>query len=293
MLDGRVIRSHGQIYYVLVGERLLECRQRGRFRLEKRRVLAGDRVKVTPLGKDSGVIEEILPRVTALTRPPVANVDQAVVVFTARSPELNLPLLDRFLVLVEAAGLDVVLCLNKVDLLEPGRADAVLGPYRAVGYRAVGTSALTGEGVDDLRPLLSGKVSVLAGQSGVGKSRLLNALVPGADLRTGELSSIQRGTHTTRHVELLEVGSGETGGLVADSPGFSFLELNHIEKGELASLFPEMRELGPDCRFSGCLHYQEPDCVVKEAVEEGRIAAARYEHYRQFLAEILERPPRY
>lgn len=285
MVIGQVVRSHSNLHYVLIDGREVECRQRGRFRLEKRPVLTGDLVQVSLTGDGNGVIEEILRRKVELKRPPIANVDQALIVFTLKAPERNLPLLDRFLVLAEHTGLDVVIVLNKIDLLAPVEVEEFAGTYRAIGYPVVPVSAREGAGLDALRPLLEGKTSVVAGQSGVGKSRLLNALKPGLQLVTGALSAkLERGRHTTRHVELIPLDSG---GLVADSPGFTYLEFTEIEKEDLRDLFPEFRSLTPQCRFSSsCLHRHEPDCRVKEALAEGQIVRTRYDNYLTFLAEI-------
>lgn len=300
-VQGLVIRSHGHIYYVAVSDpapEVLECRPRGRFRVcDDGAVLAGDQVEVVRLGGGEGVIDNVLPRREVLTRPPVANVDQALVVFTAHQPELDMPLLDRFLVLAESAGLDVLLCLNKVDLCSQEEVNGLVALYGGVGYRVFPMAAALGRGVEALRAELDGKTSVLAGQSGVGKSSLLNALEPHLRLRTGDVSAkLGRGRHTTRHVELLPLtpaAAGGRGGYVADTPGFSYLDLSHIAKEELAGYFPEFDGPAEECRFSGCLHHKEPDCGVKHAVEEGRIAGSRYDNYLRFLQELSDLPPRY
>jgi ribosome biogenesis GTPase len=273
------------LYYVLIDGHEVECRQRGRFRLEKRPVLTGDQVQVSLIGDGKGAIEEILPRKSELKRPPIANVDQALVVFTLKAPEKNLPILDRFLVLAENTGLDVIIVLNKTDLLAEEEVNDFAQTYRTIGYPVLPVSAREGTGLDALRPLLGGKTSVVAGQSGVGKSRLLNSLKPGLQLVTGGLTAkLERGRHTTRHVELIPL---ESGGLVADSPGFTYLEFAEIEKEELRDLFPEFRPFTPQCRFSSsCLHRHEPDCRVKEALTRGPIAQSRYDNYLAFLAEI-------
>lgn len=288
-----MIRAHGHVFYVQLGQELVECRPRGKFRLQGDRVLVGDRVTVRPSGAGEGYIEEVLPRETVLWRPPIANVDQAVVVFTAAQPDLDWRTLDRFLVLAETADLDILIVLNKADLLPPGEADAAIAPYRALGYPLRTVSARTGHGVEAVRPLLADRLSVLAGQSGVGKSRLLNALEPSLDLRTGGVSrKVQRGRHTTRHVELLTL-PGIDGARVADTPGFSHVDLGEIEKEDLRFCFPEIRELEGRCRYRGCLHYQEPECAVQAAAAQGEIHASRYDSYIAFLTEIIARPPRY
>lgn len=283
---GQVIRSHSNIYYVLAEGREIECRPRGRFRLEKQGVLAGDLVEIHVEG-DEGRIDQILPRKTVLLRPPIANVDQVLIVFTLREPEGDYPFLDRVLCHVEMAGASPVLLLNKVDLLEPEQVAQFCHMYgEQVGYPVIPISAREGLGVDQVRPLLAGRLSVLAGHSGVGKSRLVRSLIPDrTDVRVGELSEkLGRGKHTTRHVELMPLPGG---GLLADAPGFTYLEFTTaIEKWDLVRYFPEFERHAADCRFDDCLHRKEPDCAVRAAVASGVIPASRYENYLAFLQEV-------
>jgi len=284
MFEGLVVRAFSHICLVDIGGETLECRPRGKLRYRERRAMVGDRVRVTPAGPGLGVIEDILPRRNELARPPVANVDLAVVVFSLREPEVDLLVVDQVLLLVGRAGLGAALCLNKTDLLEPSEADKVRQVYAGLGYPFVAVSARTGEALEDLRALLSGRVSVLAGPSGVGKSSLLNALNAELRLRTGELSrKVRRGTHTTRDVSLVPTGSG---GLVADTPGFTQLGLEGVSPEEVGWAYPELAELAPGCRFRGCLHRAEPGCRVKEAVAEGRVDPGRYARYLELLAEV-------
>ncbi|MFZ5816733.1 MAG: ribosome small subunit-dependent GTPase A [Bacillota bacterium] len=286
MPTGQVIRSHSNIYYVLVEGREVECRPRGKFRLEKLQVLTGDLVEVHLEGDDEGRIERVLPRRNALERPPVANVDQAVLIFTIREPEADYPFLDRVLVHIEQVGVEVLILLNKVDLLEPGEVEAFLRTYREqVGYPVLPISAREGLGVEAVRPYLAGRTSVLAGHSGVGKSRLIRALEPHReDVKVGALSEkLGRGRHTTRHVELIPLTGG---GLVADAPGFTYLEFQGIDKWGLRDHFPEFRERLGQCRFDDCLHRKEPDCAVRKAVDAGEIPQSRYANYLVFLAEV-------
>ncbi len=283
MVEGRVVRSHSNVCYVDTGEEILECRPRGRLRYRDEKVLTGDLVRVSRAGPGLGAVDEVLPRRNELARPPVANVDQVVVVFSFHEPELDLDLVDRFLVLVSAAGLPAVLCLNKVDLAHRDEVRAVGRVYEPLGYRYVPVSARTGQGLEDLRAVLAGRVSVLAGPSGAGKTSLLNALCPGLHLRTGEVSrKIRRGTHTTRHVALIPTGGG---GMVADTPGFTQLELKDVKPADVAWHFPEIVKLAGSCRFRSCLHRAEPDCRVKAAVSAGEIDRGRYERYLSLLNE--------
>ena len=265
----------------------ITCRLRGRLRREALGVVAGDFVVLTRTGADA-VVEEVLPRRNLLDRPTVANVDQVLVVFSYRDPPLDLGHVGRVLVGAEKAGVDAVAVLSKADLLAEAERREVLELFRAVPYRLVVTSAVTGEGLEELRPLLGGRVSVLAGQSGVGKSRLLNALKPGLGLATGDISPrIRRGRHTTRLARLLDVD----GGMVADTPGFSRLDLEGVEPRHLGALFPELAALAPECRFADCYHRAEPECAVRKAVEEGRVPRWRYRLYLELLAEIEEALP--
>lgn len=266
---------------------VFQCRLRGRLR-HQGPVLTGDRVVFSPLEEGRGVVAEVLPRATELRRPPIANADLAVVVFSLKAPEVAFSFLDRLLVLIEAAGLDILLCLNKIDLIEPAEAAAVEETrqrYAQAGYPFLCCSARTGEGVEGLTARLRDRLSVFAGQSGVGKSRLLNAIKPGLRLKTGELGGkLHRGRHTTRHVELLPVGSG----LVADTPGFGHLWLEGITTEELTLYFPEFEGLGRECRFPGCRHDQEPGCAIKGAVAAGGLPAGRYQNYLALLAEVRQ-----
>lgn len=287
MEQGIIVRGVGGVYDVRTDTGTVRCTLRGRLRLQDERVLVGDRVEITSKG-DAGVVENILPRITQLTRPPIANVEQAVVVFSVDNPPPILVLLDRILVNAHAAGVSSVIVLNKADLnLE--KATKLAATYGSISYPTLITSAAKREGLDELRELLDGRVSTLAGPSGVGKSSLLNAIDSSFQLETGEVSGrLQRGRHTTRAVQLLPIGSR---GLVADSPGFSQLTISHKTREELQYSFPEMHPYLGMCHFRGCLHHHEPRCAVKEAVHTGEIPSHRYDHYILFLQEIAEAQP--
>ncbi len=242
-------------------------------------------VSIDNLDKKKGVIEERFPRKNCLIRPKVANVDQAVVVMSLAQPEPDRMLLDRLLIMVEDTGISSVICFNKIDLKEPSFTGELPGLYEKIGYKIIVTSAKTGVGKRELLKILKGKISVFTGPSGVGKSSLLNLLQEGFHLSTGSVSKKGgRGRHTTRHVELLEL---ESGGWVADTPGFSRIYLPLIEREKLAFYFPEMLPHIPSCKFKTCLHDQEPGCAVKKAVEEKKIDKIRYEHYLKLLEEII------
>lgn len=251
----------------------------------------GDRVKVSLLDSKEGVVEEVFPRENQLARPPIVNVQLALFLFSLKDPPANLMLLDRLLVLAEKANLKSVVCFNKVDLVKREEALPLVKDYQRMGYRVFLTSALKEEGIDEIRQCLKGKTSVVAGPSGSGKSALLNRVEKGLKLKEGSISNkTRRGKQTTRHVELISLSFG---GLVADTPGFSQVDLMDIEKEELSLYFPEMARERGKCKFSGCLHEHEPSCGVKEGVERGDITPSRYQHYLTFLKEIKEREGRY
>jgi ribosome biogenesis GTPase / thiamine phosphate phosphatase len=287
MPEGQIVRAVGGFYYVRTPDGDVQCRARGIFKKRKFSPLVGDRVTFEWTANGEGVVTQVEPRKTELVRPPIANVEQAVVVCSMNEPRFQPELLDRFLVHCEHEGLEILIVLTKLDLLEdPDELRQIRAMYDPTGYRIVATSIKTGEGIEEVREELTGRLSVFAGQSGVGKSSLLNRLYPDLELQTGAISrKLGRGRHTTRHVELLDLPEG---GQVADTPGFSQLAFQHMEPVDLSDCFPEMRLRAPNCRFRGCLHKNEPDCQVREAVEKGEIAPSRHRHYLQFLEEISE-----
>lgn len=295
LCEGRVVRVHGGHYYVQSGSETVDCLIRGRLKREKAQsdlVTVGDRARWSPTGDGTGIIEEVLPRESVLSRsvpPPrsgvdsdteqviVANVDQVVTVFSVRSPPPNPLMLDRYLVACEAVDLPVVIVANKIDLISDDEDPDVLGLYSHIGYRVLYTSVVTGEGIGALHDLLRDRLSVLAGPSGTGKSSLLNALWPELDLATGEISDYHdRGRHTTVVARLL---NPEPGTYVADTPGLRQFRFWDIDPEQLEAFFPEMRPYLGKCRFTPCTHMHEPSCAVREAVERDEIAPIRYESY--------------
>ncbi|MEK4565376.1 ribosome small subunit-dependent GTPase A [Alkalihalobacillus sp. FSL R5-0424] len=293
MPNGLIVKSLSGFYYVQDGDSYIQCRGRGLFRKQKRKPLVGDRVEYEAENITDGYIMELLERKNELVRPPIANVDQVLLVFSALEPEFSTLLLDRFLVHIEASGIEPVILISKMDLVNSEQEAEIrnyVKDYEAIGYRVRLTSKEDEQGVEWLMPDLNDRVSVVAGQSGVGKSSLLNALKPNLQIETDEISThLGRGKHTTRHVELLSIGTG----LVADTPGFSSVEFTEIEAEDLGINFPEIAKRLPDCKFRGCLHTSEPKCAVKDAVQEGAIQSYRYEHYLSFLDEIHQRKRRY
>lgn len=288
-MEGILLRRYGGFYYVESEGDVLTCRARGRLKREGE-LLPGDRVEVTVLGPGEGVIEGVRPRSTLLERPSVANVEQAIIVFSLSTPPPDLELLDRLLFLSSVKGIRAVIVWNKADEALKEHLE-LPGLYRQIGYQGLIASARTGQGVDGLQEILSGRLSTFAGPSGVGKSSLLNAIHPALNLRTGEVSvKSGRGRHTTRHAELIRLPGG---GWVADTPGFSRLDLPSIDHQEVAAHFPEMETYIGRCRFNSCLHRCEPGCAVVAAAAMGEITRHRYEHYLKFLEEIIAKERSY
>ena len=284
-MDGIIIKGIGGFYYIETADGIYECKARGVFRKEKITPLAGDRCRIQVLAEDKGNIEEIFPRKNSFIRPPVANIDTMILVFAAASPDPVPELIDKLSVIALSSGAQPAIVINKTDL-DRTVADELLKTYSPTGFDIFTVSAKTGEGIDELRDYLKGKVSVFAGCSGVGKSSVLNCVLPDAELKTGRVSEkIGRGRHTTRDVTLIPTGFG---GYIADTPGFSSLEIENITADELAEFFPEFEDYRYDCRFRGCSHINEPDCCVKTAVAEGRIGASRYESYKQLYSVLKE-----
>ena len=281
---GIVLRGVGGIYDVETSSgRIIRCRPRGKIK-QNLTILAGDKVQYLPLGENEGVIEEVLPRTTVIYRPAVANVDQLIVVSACARPDPQLILIDKLLVLAESRGLRPVVCLNKIDLVPELVPEELASIYERAGYSVLRCSAKLGVGIDELRRCLEGKTSSFAGASGAGKSSLLNAVQPGMRLTTGKVSrKTGRGRQTTRQVALLPL---ECGGYVADTPGFSQLRLDDLDESELDSCFPDLEKYKINCRFTSCFHRSEPDCGVKEALAEGKIAPSRYENYLLLLDEL-------
>jgi ribosome biogenesis GTPase len=293
MKKGQIIKALSGFYYVKADDGVYQCRGRGLFRKRKISPLVGDYVSFDINDPKEGYVTEIHARKNELIRPPVANIDQAIIVSSAVRPDFSSLLLDRFLVLIESKNIKPLIFITKTDAASDEENEMIAAyreDYRQIGYHAELLSTKAPDELTRLFPFFENNISVIAGQSGVGKSSLLNALNPSLLIKTDEISeSLGRGKHTTRHVELVEVGSG----LVADTPGFSSLDFNEIESGELARCFPEMAEREAGCRFRGCIHDREPGCAVKSAVAEGTIKSYRYEHYLNFLKEIQSRKPRY
>lgn len=287
MPQGLLIKAISGFYYVQEGDVVRQCRARGVFKKNGITPLVGDRVVFEPIGSKEGVVEEVLPRKNELVRPPVANLDQAVLTFSVKEPDFNSKLLDRMLVQVERIGLPAAIIFTKADLVDdPAIVERWMQPYRDMGYLTAAVSVRSEQGLAEVRDLLQGKLSGLAGNSGVGKSSLLNRLLPDLNLNVGEISQkLGRGRHTTRHSEIYRLFEDT---YVIDTPGFSTLEFAELEPERLAECFRDIWDISHDCKYRGCLHESEDGCAVRTAAESGKLNKGRYAHYLEFLAEVKE-----
>ena len=293
MTEGQIIKALSGFYYVKTTQQIYTCKGRGLFRKQKITPLVGDHVVFDITENDEGYIKEIKPRLNEFVRPPIANITQAVIVSSATQPSFSALLLDRFIALMESKFIRPIIVVNKIDLVSEIELNEMITykkDYEALGYKVFLLSLDREQSLPEIKDLFKGETTVIAGQTGVGKSTLLNVIDPRLDLKTGEISvSLGRGKHTTRHVEMIEINKG----FVADTPGFSQLELSDIEEENLTDYFIEMKEMKANCRFRGCLHVKEPHCAIKKAVDEKKISSYRYQHYLTFLNEIKSRKPRY
>lgn len=282
-MEGIIIKGIGGFYYVKVDNEIFECKARGKFRKNGMSPIVGDMVKIT-LDKGKGAIEEIKERKNELIRPLVSNITQAFVVFALKNPEINLELLNKFLLQCEIKRIKAVVCFNKTDLLENHEENKAVQMVKKSGYEYIFLNAKEGKGLEAVTNRLKNNVTVFCGPSGVGKSTILNNIVGKDVMETGEISEkLKRGKHTTRHSELVEVCEG----FVVDTPGFSSITLKIDSKEDLKEYFPEFWDYEHQCKFNGCLHYKEPGCVVKEALENKEIDKNRYNFYIKTLEEII------
>lgn len=288
-MKGQIQKALSGFYYIYSEGKIYQTRARGNFRNRKITPLVGDYAVFESENLTEGYLLEILPRKNKLLRPPVANVDQGIIVISLVEPQFSYFLLDRFLVSIEYEDIEPIIYLSKADLqIENKLLDEITSTYQKIGYTVIVSNEE--EAMEKLIGLFPDRLTVFTGQSGTGKSTLLNRLMPQLELETAEISdALGRGRHTTRHVELLSIADG----LVADTPGFSAINFFDITERELAKQFPEFVQASPHCRFRECLHLNEPDCEVKRQVETGDIAKSRYENYVRFLEEIKKRKPIY
>ena len=286
-MKGKIIKGISGFYYVYVaGTGIYECKAKGIFRNQKIKPLVGDDVELVVLDEEKrlGNVEKILPRKKELIRPAVANIDMALVIFAAAKPDPNFNLLDRFLCMMEYQKVPVTICFNKCDLVTDEQKEMLRNIYAPAGYELIFTCAKTMEHVEELKALLKGKMTAVAGPSGVGKSSLVNDLQDQVQMQTGGISDkIERGKHTTRHSQIIPI-SEDT--YIMDTPGFSSMDLPGFSKEDLWTCYPEFVRYEPQCRFIGCSHIGEPDCGVKEALAEGKISQVRYDNYVQLYEEM-------
>lgn len=289
-MKGKIIKGIAGFYYVHVAEEgIYECKAKGIFRKDNRKPLVGDDVLLDVIDQNAmiGNVCEILPRHSELIRPAVANVDQAVIIFSITQPQPNLNLLDRFLIMMQQQNLPCIICFNKLDIDEAQDAEKYKHIYENCGYQTLLASAVNKEGVEELKQSLLGKTSTVAGPSGVGKSSLINCLQSDVKMETGIIShKIQRGKHTTRHTELIAITEDA---YILDTPGFSSLGIFDLEKEELSQFYPEFELFEVACKFGGCSHINEPVCGIKDALKEEKISPVRYANYVQLYNEIKDK----
>lgn len=285
-MRGKIIKGIAGFYYVHIeAGQIYECKAKGIFRNMKIKPLVGDDVDIEIIDEQQlkGNIVTILERKNELIRPAAANIDQALVIFSVTNPEPNYNLLDRFLVMMNYQSVPAIVCFNKLDLTDSESIKKLEQTYLRCGCKVVFTSTYENSGIDKLKELLNDKTTVLAGPSGVGKSSLTNLLLPQAEIKTGDVSRIGRGRHTTRHSEIFNL-YGKT--YICDTPGFTSLMLPPLEKEELRFYFSEFAQYEGECRFNGCVHINEPECAVKKAIADGYIDGSRYNSYKELFEEL-------
>ena len=289
-MQGKIVKGIAGFYYVHVnGIGVIECKAKGIFRKDGTKPLVGDNVEIETVGEEhaSGNIVLIHKRNNEIIRPAVANIDQAVIIFSMIKPMPNLNLLDRFLIMMEKQHIPCIICFNKEDIVSKEEQKKLQTVYQNSGYLVLVVSAKRKAGIERLKSELIGKTTVVAGPSGVGKSSIINCLQSEITMETGEISvKIERGKHTTRHSQLIDIFDDT---YICDTPGFSSLLLDDIEKEELGKYYPEFVQYEGQCKFQGCSHIHEPVCGIRQAVEQGDISKERFDNYKQLYQELSEK----
>lgn len=290
-MQGLILKGIGGFYYVKTEEGIVEAKGRGIFKKDSNKLAVGDMVELELLDEEpetegiglKGIINDILPRKNSFIRPPIVNVDTFVITFAAKDPEPNFVLIDKFLIMAEMNDVEAIIVINKCDLADEDTVKEYRNIYDKV-YKVIEVSSVNNQGLDELRKAISGKRASFAGPSGVGKSTIINSLIPDAEMETGNVSEkTKRGKHTTRHVEIFEA---EGGGLVYDTPGFTSFEIMEADESNLQDFYPEIEKYKGKCYYDNCKHLKEPDCMVKAMVKAGEINRKRYESYKFILDEI-------
>ncbi|MEG0830408.1 MAG: ribosome small subunit-dependent GTPase A [Anaerovoracaceae bacterium] len=285
-MEGTIVKGIAGFYYVKADENVYQCKARGTFKNDGITPTVGDIVDFQLLPGSDGMVNKIFPRKNIFVRPPISNVDCFAVVLAAADPQPNLTIVDKFLVMAEKSQADVILCINKVDLAQREVLENIKKIYENI-YPLVCISTVTREGIDELKGLMKEKKTALTGSSGVGKSTILNELYPHAKAQTGQVSKkTKRGKHTTRHVELFDIGQNA---LVFDTPGFSSFDILESKENELQFFYPEMKEYIGECKYHNCRHMKEPGCMITKKVAQGEIHKSRYDSYAAQILEIKEK----
>lgn len=286
MINGRIVKGVGGLYSIDTKQGVYSCKARGVFRKDEITPLIGDFVSISIISEydKQGMIEDIHDRKNQLLRPKVSNIDQSILVFSTVSPIINFDLLDRLIILSEEQNLEILICINKTDISNREECIKIERNYTNIGYKVVLLSTKSKTGLEDLRILIKNKVSVFSGPSGVGKSSIVNSIVPSTNMETGVLSlKNNRGKHTTRHSQLIKAFDKS---YIVDSPGFTSLFLDHISPERLAYLFKEFRPFINNCKFNDCKHINEPNCSIKEHIDDKHITKERYDRYVSLFNEI-------